>query len=52
MAHAEALFERILAQDGTRLPSDRRFAARLRTPREGITIPTSLHDELCAMRDA
>ena len=29
---AEALFARILEQEGTRLPSDRRYAARLRTP--------------------
>lgn len=41
--HAEKLFERILAQEGTRLPSDRRFAARKRTPVSGIDIPESLH---------
>ena len=46
LAHAEKLFELILAQDGTRLPSDRRYRARERTPAEGITIPKSLHDTL------
>ena len=46
LAHAEKLFELILAQDGTRLPSDRRYRARERTATEGITIPKSLHDTL------
>ncbi len=46
LAHAEKLFARILEQDGTRLPSDRRYRARERTPTEGITIPRSLHDTL------
>ena len=46
LAHAEQLFANILAQEGTRLPSDRRYAARQRTPREGITIPRALYDEL------
>jgi len=49
LAHAEQLSCRILAIDGTRLPSDRRFAARKRTAIEGIHIPQSLHDEICAM---
>ena len=46
LAHAEKLFAKILEQDGTRLPSDRRFRARERTPTEGVTIPKSLHDTL------
>jgi delta1-piperideine-2-carboxylate reductase len=46
LAHAEQLFARILAQEGTRLPSDRRYAARQRTPTEGITIPRTLYEEL------
>ena len=46
LAHAEKLFTRVLAQDGTRLPSDRRYAARARTPKEGVLIPKSLHDTL------
>ena len=46
LARAEALFDLILAQDGTRLPSDRRFAARKRTPSQGISIPGSLFETL------
>ncbi len=48
LAHAEKLFAKILEQEGTRLPSDRRFAARRRTPKEGIRIPRSLHQTLVA----
>ena len=48
--HAEALFARILEQEGARLPSDRRYAARRRTPTEGITIPGSLHDTIASLR--
>lgn len=46
LAHAETLFTKILEQDGTRLPADRRYRARLRTPTEGVTIPYTLYDEL------
>jgi LDH2 family malate/lactate/ureidoglycolate dehydrogenase len=46
--HAETLFTRLLDQDGTRLPSDRRYAARVRTPTEGIRIPKQLHDQILA----
>jgi LDH2 family malate/lactate/ureidoglycolate dehydrogenase len=42
LARAEQLFAMVLEQDGTRLPSDRRYAARLITPTEGISIPASL----------
>jgi delta1-piperideine-2-carboxylate reductase len=49
--HAEELFRRILAQDGARLPSDRRYAARQRTPAEGAKIPKKLHDDILAIRD-
>ena len=48
--HAEALFARILEQEGVRLPSDRRYAARRRTPTEGITIPRTLHDTIASLR--
>lgn len=48
LAHAERLFEQVLAQEGTRLPSDRRLAARKRTPVEGVRIPRSLHQTLIA----
>jgi LDH2 family malate/lactate/ureidoglycolate dehydrogenase len=46
LARAEELFARVLAQEGTRLPSDRRYAARLTTPTEGISIPASLFETL------
>ncbi|MGI9608843.1 MAG: Ldh family oxidoreductase [Acidimicrobiia bacterium] len=46
LAHAEGLFSEILSQPGTRLPSDRRYEARLRTPSEGVSIPVALHEEL------
>ncbi len=48
LAHAEKLFQQILAQPGTRLPSERRYAARRRTPAEGVCIPRSLHHSLVA----
>lgn len=46
LAHAETLFAKILEQEGTRLPADRRYRARLRTLSAGITIPQALYDEL------
>lgn len=39
-----------LEQEGARLPSDRRYAARRRTPTEGITIPQTLHDTIESLR--
>lgn len=36
----------IADQEGARLPGQRRAAARLRTAREGITIPQGLHERL------
>ena len=52
LAHAETLFRKIVEQEGARLPSDRRYAARLRTPTEGITIPQTLYDTLQSLRAA
>jgi LDH2 family malate/lactate/ureidoglycolate dehydrogenase len=46
LAHGEELFRRILAQEGTRLPSDRRYAARARTADEGITVAPALREAL------
>jgi LDH2 family malate/lactate/ureidoglycolate dehydrogenase len=45
MARAENLFSSIIAQ-GARLPSQRRYTARQRTQKEGISIPESLYQEL------
>lgn len=50
LAHGERLFERLLAQEGTRLPSDRRYRARERTVREGVSVPRSLYDSLNELR--
>jgi delta1-piperideine-2-carboxylate reductase len=50
-AHCEGLFERILEDEGTRLPSDRRYANRKVSPTEGIDIPTSLYDDIQKLCD-
>ena len=44
--HAENLFGKVLEQPGTRLPSDRRYENRKKTPSEGTTVPQSLHDKI------
>lgn len=46
LAHGERLFEAILNQEGTRLPSTRRFEARVRTKEAGIQLPQSLYNEI------
>lgn len=46
LAHAETLFAAILEQEGTRLPSDRRYAARQRTPHTGVRLAQSFYEEL------
>ncbi|RSU73126.1 oxidoreductase [Sphingomonas sp. S-NIH.Pt3_0716] len=48
MQRAEALFDGITGQ-GARLPSQRRFAARRRTPDQGCRIPRALYEELAAL---
>jgi delta1-piperideine-2-carboxylate reductase len=45
LSRAEMLFESILGQ-GARLPSQRRYAARHNSQRNGITIPLRLYDDL------
>ena len=50
LARAEALFERILEQPGTRLPSERRFKMREITPIEGITVPQALFEQIEGLR--
>ena len=44
--HGEVLFENMLAQSGVRLPGDRRYANRARTPDDGVIVPTGLHDQI------
>ena len=45
-ARAEHLFENILSQEGTRLPSARRFEARNRSLANGVNIPEKLHAQV------
>lgn len=51
LEHAEILFEEVLAQ-GARLPSQRRYEARMRSKETGINIPEALYQELTMLRDA
>ncbi|UCI32108.1 Ldh family oxidoreductase [Mesorhizobium sp. B4-1-4] len=51
LACAETLFDAIIGQDA-RLPSQRRYDARLRSLRAGVTIPTPLYEELLALMKA
>jgi LDH2 family malate/lactate/ureidoglycolate dehydrogenase len=50
IAHGERLFAKILEQDGTRLPSDRRYSARQRTVTDGVTVARPLFKTLEALR--
>jgi LDH2 family malate/lactate/ureidoglycolate dehydrogenase len=45
-AHAEELFAKVLEQNGVRLPSERRYAARKRTATDGVTVPSELFEVL------
>lgn len=47
LRHGEKLFDAILAMEGARLPSARRYANRQKTG-DGFTIPKSLHDSILA----
>ena len=44
--HAETFFAEMLAQEGVRLPGQRRFANRARTTKEGIRLPAALHAKI------
>jgi len=46
LERAEELFATVLAQDGTRLPSDRRYAARPASLAGGVDVVASLHERL------
>lgn len=50
LAHGELLFNAILEQEGTRLPSDRRYQARERTAEDGVMVPRSLYDNLQSLK--
>ena len=36
----------MLAEDGVRVPGDRRHAARARAERDGVTVPSALLDKV------
>ncbi|MGI9410861.1 MAG: Ldh family oxidoreductase, partial [Hyphomicrobiaceae bacterium] len=44
--HGERLFEALLAQEGTRLPGDRRYNVRDGNHRDGVEIPTELYETI------
>lgn len=48
--HGERLFARMLAQEGVRLPGDRRLIARQETPETGIEVPCALHEKILALQ--
>ena len=50
-AHAERLFGALLSDSGTRLPGDRRHAARAASAASGVSVPHALHAALVALRD-
>jgi delta1-piperideine-2-carboxylate reductase len=47
--HAEGFLADLAALDGVRLPGDRRYANRARTPSEGVQVPQALHDKIVAL---
>ena len=49
LERAEGLFAEVLSQDGTRLPSDRRYAARERTRVDGVEVQGELHAALVGL---
>ena len=49
VGHAERLFERLLGEEGVRLPGDRRLTARAETSKTGIEVPKALHEEIVAL---
>lgn len=50
VGHAERLFARLLAEEGVRLPGDRRLKARAETPETGIEVPRALYERIQALR--
>jgi len=47
----EAMLMEMLAEEGVRVPGDRRHAARARAEREGVTVPSVLIEELKGYAD-
>jgi LDH2 family malate/lactate/ureidoglycolate dehydrogenase len=52
LERVEGLFREVLRDEGTRLPSGRRYKNRLLTPKTGIVIPTVLATEIAELAGA
>jgi delta1-piperideine-2-carboxylate reductase len=50
IGHGERLFARLLAEEGVRLPGDRRLKARTETPEQGIEVPLALYEKIRGLR--
>lgn len=48
-AHSEKLFDKIMEQDGVRLPGDRRYHNRAAAAKNGVEISKSVYDKICAL---
>jgi delta1-piperideine-2-carboxylate reductase len=51
LERVEGMFETMLADEGVRLPGDRRLANRARTPSDGVYTPKALFDKVVGIRD-
>ncbi len=49
IARGDSLLQRLSGMDGVRLPGDRRYVAREKTPDSGIEIPASLHETISGL---
>jgi delta1-piperideine-2-carboxylate reductase len=52
LAHGERLFERMLTEEGVRLPGARRQAQRARTAKDGILVEAKLHETIVGLARA
>lgn len=50
LSHIEGLFSAVLAQQGTQLPSEERYASRKRARKDGILLDKALYDQLKAYK--
>lgn len=51
LERVETMFETMLADEGVRLPGDRRLINRLKTPETGVDVPKALYDKVVGIRD-
>ncbi len=52
LSYTEAFFAALSGLKGARLPGDRRYAIRAKSPDTGLKIPDSLHEKILAICDA